>query len=250
MKKVLIVTVGIAAAIVVLLYGYLSYSLEQNRARPTAVAMAALDSDAGVTVEEKGDWLIMRPKNQTPTTGLIVYPGAYCDIEGYAPVLREVARGGYLVVGVSMPFNFSIFAPFSADDVRGAFPEIERWVIAGHSMGGAMAGVYAADNQDNLAGIIFWDAYPPESSSLADSDLPVMHIHRATLEGAAPQKFEEMRHLFPADSVWVPVPGGIHMYFGAFDGGAYEEMWTPKISAAEQYEIVTAATLQGLEMAR
>ena len=52
--------------------------------------------------------------------GLIVFPGAYCDIEGYAPILREVARGGYLVVGVSMPFNFSIFAPFSADDVREA----------------------------------------------------------------------------------------------------------------------------------
>lgn len=250
MKKVLLVTLGIAAAIIVLLYGYLSYSLEKNRARPTAIAMAAVASDSGVAVEEKDDWLIMRPKNQTPTTGLIVYPGAYCDIEGYAPILREVARGGYLVVGVSMPFNFSIFAPFSADDVREAFPEIERWVIAGHSMGGAMAGMYAADNQDKLGGIIFWDAYPPESSSLADADLPVMHIHRATLEGAAPQKFEDMRHLFPADSVWFPVPGGIHMYFGSFDGGAYEELWTPKISEAAQIEIVTAATLQGLEMAR
>ncbi len=250
MKKILLVTASIVAAILVLLYGWLSYSSEKNRARPTEVAMAALEPDAAVAVEEQGDWLIMRPQNQTPTTGMIVYPGAYCDIRGYAPILKEVARAGYLVVGVSMPFYFSIFAPFSADDVREAFPDIERWVIAGHSMGGAMAGVYAADNQDNLAGLIFWDAYPPESSSLADSTLPITHVHRATLQGAPPQKFEDMRHLFPADSVWIPVPGGIHMYFGSFDGGAYEELWEPKISEQAQIDMITAATLQALERAR
>lgn len=250
MKKFLVVTAGIVAAILVLLYGWLSYSSQKNLARATEVALAAMESTADVAVEEEGDWLIMRPQNQAPTTGLIVYPGAYCDIEGYAPILREVARGGYLVVGVSMPFNFSIFAPFSADGVREAFPDIQRWVIAGHSMGGAMAGMYAEENQDNLAGLIFWDAYPPESSSLADTTLPVTHIHRATLEGAPPQKFTDMRHLFPADSVWVPVPGGIHMYFGSFDGGSYEEVWEPKISEQAQLEMVTAATLAGLERAR
>ncbi len=250
MKKILIVTAGIVAAILVLAYGWLSYSSQKNLARATEVALAAMESTADVVVEEEGDWLIMRPKNQAPTTGVIVYPGAYCDIRGYAPVLREVARAGYFVVGVSMPFYFSIFAPDSADGVRAAFPDIERWVIAGHSMGGAMAGAYAEDNQDDLAGLIFWDAYPPEYSSLADSDLPVTHIHRATLEGAPPQKFEDMRHLFPDESLWIPIPGGIHMYFGSFDGGAYEEVWVPKISEQTQLEMVTAATLKGLERAR
>ena len=250
MKKVLIVTVGIAAAVVVLLYGYLTWSADKNRARPTEVAMAALEPSADVSVEQQDDWLVMRPQNQTPTTGLIVYPGAYCDIRGYAPVLRAVAEAGYLVIGVSMPFDFAIFAPGSADDVREAFPEIDRWVIAGHSMGGAMAGVYAEQNQDNLAGLILWDAYPPESNSLADSSLPVMHIHRATLEGAPPEKFEVMRGLFPADSVWVPVPGGLHLYYGSFNGGAYDEQWSPKISEQEQLDMVAAATLEGLKMAR
>lgn len=250
MKKILIVTASIVAAILVLLYGWLSYSSEKNLARATEVAMAALESTPEVAVEQQGDWLIMRPQNQTPTTGLILYPGAYCDIRGYAPVLKDIARAGYFVVGVSMPFHFAIFAPDSADDVRAAFPDIQKWVIAGHSMGGAMAGAYAEDNQDNLAGLIFWDAYPPESNSLADSSLPVTHIHRATLEGAPPQKFEDMRNLFPADSVWAPIPGGIHMYFGSFDGGVYDEKWEPKISEQAQQEIVTAATLEGLERAR
>jgi dienelactone hydrolase len=250
MKKVILVGLGIVVAIIVSLYGYLTYNAEQNRAKPTEVAMASMLSTDSVSVEEQGDWIVMRPIGQTPTTGMIVYPGAHCDTRGYAPIMREVAKAGYLVIGVQMPFEFSIFAPFSADGVREAFPDIERWVIAGHSMGGAMAGLYAEANQDDLAGIIFWDAYPPESSSLADTTLPVMHIHRATLEGEAPQKFEDNRQFFPENSVWVPIPGGIHMYFGSFNGGAYEELWTPKISEQEQIDLVVAATLEGLAMAR
>jgi pimeloyl-ACP methyl ester carboxylesterase len=247
MKKILIILAGIVAAIAVGSYAWLSYSSEKNLARPTAVALAALEPSDSVAVEEAGDWLIMRPRNEDPEIGLIVYPGAYCDIRGYAPVFREVARAGYLVVGVSMPFHFAIFAPYRADEVRAAFPEIKKWVIAGHSMGGAMAGLYAFDHQDDLAGVIFWDSYPPESSSLAEASLPVVHIHRATLDGQPPEKFDTMRPLFPPGSLWIPVPGGIHMYFGSFDGGAYEEQWEPKISEAAQLEAVSAATLTALK---
>ena len=136
---------------------------------------------------------------------------------------------------------------YRADDVRAAWPNIRHWVIAGHSMGGAMAGYYAFHHQKDLAGLIIWDSYPPEQDSLADSDLPVWHIHRATLAGAPPEKFEEMRHLFPASSTWVPVPGGIHMYFGSFDGGGYKEQWTPKISREAQQDIVVTAMLNALQ---
>jgi pimeloyl-ACP methyl ester carboxylesterase len=250
MKKAVIVVTGIIAAVLVGGYGWLSYSSAQNLAAPTALALAALASNDEVTVEDTGDRVIMRPTNGQPSVGVVVYPGAYCDVRGYAPVLREVARAGYLVVGVSMPFNLSILAPDSADNVREAFPDIERWVIVGHSMGGAMAGYYAEQHQDDLAGIIFWDAYPPESSSLAAATLPVVHIHRATLDGQAPEKFETMRHLFPARSLWIPIPGGIHMYFGSFDGGTYQETWEPAISEAAQLKLVTAATLSALNQAR
>lgn len=250
MKKVLLVTLGIAAAIVIGLYGWLSYSSHQNLAAPTEIALAALASTDDVVVEQSSDWWVMRPREQEPTIGVVVYPGAYCDVRGYAPILRQVARGGYLVVGIAMPFNLSILGPESADDVRAAFPEIDKWVIAGHSMGGAMAGFYAEKNQDNLAGVIFWDAYPPESSSLADATLPVFHIHRAKLDGQAPEKFEAMRSVYPPGSLWIPIPGGIHMYFGSFNGGTYQETWEPTISEAEQIELVSAATLAALAQLR
>lgn len=218
---------------------------EMSLARPTDTALAAMQSDARVTVEE-GKYITFRPAAVEPTLGVIFYPGANCDSRGYAPVFRRVADRGYLVVDVPMPRNFAIFAPSRADAVRAAYPEIKRWVIAGHSMGGAMAGYYAFHHQKELAGLIIWDSYPPEQDSLADSQLPVWHIHRATLQGAAPEKFEAMRHLFPVSSTWVPVPGGIHMYFGSFDGGGYKEQWTPQISREAQQDIVVTAMLNAL----
>jgi len=245
MKKFLKIVLAIVVIVPLLMLGWLTYSTQKNLAIPGEDALAALESNEAVDIEI-GDWIVMRPTSATPLAGLIVYPGANCDIRGYAPVLREIAAQGFLVVAVSMPFDFSIFNPNAADDVRTAFPEIETWVIAGHSMGGAMAGTYAYNHQDDLAGLIFWDSYPPDYNSFAESDLPIMHIHRAGPDGSVPQMFLDKKFLFPADSKWVGVPGGMHMYFGSFIGGGYVEQQEPGISQSAQIEIVTNSTLEAM----
>jgi len=235
----LVVTVGGA-------YGWFTYAEIQNRAAAGAPALTAIKSDAEVTASNDG-WLIMQPTNGSPTTGVIVYPGAYCKIEGYAQIMRGVAAAGYLVVGINMPFGLSLMGVNSANSVKKAYPEINNWVLIGHSLGGAMAGTYIAQNPDAMDGLIFWDSYP--AVSIKDVDIPTTHIHRATLEGEPPQIFSEQRQMYPENTAWSPVPGGIHMYFGTFDGGNYLELWEPKISNEAQLEIVTAATLEGIARA-
>ena len=98
MKTVLKIVAVIVIAVPVLAFGWLWYSTAKNLASPTAEALAALTTDDSVTVED-GVWLIMRPGASTPTAGLILYPGANCDIRGYAPLLREIAAAGYLAPG-------------------------------------------------------------------------------------------------------------------------------------------------------
>jgi dienelactone hydrolase len=240
-----------AAAVVVLAlglvtYGYLSYTTERDRAMPAADALAALESDSAVEVS-LDDWLVMTPKNTPNGIGIVVYPGAHCDIRGYAPVLKEIAAAGYLVVVPEMPFDFSIFAPDRADEVRAAYPEIEHWVIAGHSLGGAMAARYAQLNQDNLAGLIVFDSYPPKSNSLADSELPILLFERVRDDGSRDQKFIDNDELFPEDVPRIMIPGGQHMYYGSFDNGVYEEPWEPGIKRQVQQRIVIEATLEGLD---
>ena len=244
MKKPVKYGLGGLALLVILVAGYL-YSTQANKALPAPEAVAALRSDDRVTVAD-GRFVVFRPAGVSPTTGLILYPGAACDVRGYAPVLRRVAERGYLVVGVPMPLDMAIFAPNRADDVRAAFPAVKRWVVAGHSMGGAMAAHYAHQHPDDLAGLLLWDSRPAESDTLVDLKYPVWHIHRATADDRPPEKLERYRNLFPATSTWVPVRGGIHMYYGSFVGGAYKEEWTATISREAQQDIAVTGTLNAL----
>jgi hypothetical protein len=246
MKKFLKILLVIVVLVPLLALGWLFYSTPRNLAVATPEAMAMLESDTAVHVEYD-DWLVMRPATRKPKAGLILYIGANCDLPGYLPALRDVAAAGYLVVIPSMPFDFAIFSPNKADEVMAAYPDIEQWVLAGHSMGGAMAGRYAYLYPEKLAGLIFLDAYPPDSNSLAESTLPVWHIHRAKPDGTPSQMFVDRRDLFPPDSVWVGVPGGQHMYFGAFDGGAYVEEWPAGIERKDQHMMVRFTTLSAMD---
>lgn len=213
-------------------------------AQAAAEAVAALTTDASVAVEQ-GENLVFRPVGKAATLGVILYPGASCDIRGYAPLLRRIAAAGYLVVDVAMPLEFALFAPNRALGVMAAHPEVKRWVLIGHSMGGAMAGTFVAHHPDSMAGLILWDAYP--ASGLADYHHPVWLIHRARPDGTPPASFVNKRSSFPADSHWVPIPGGIHMYFGAFDGGGYKEEWAAQIPHSSQHDQAVTATLAALK---
>lgn len=221
------------------------YSAEKSLALPSPEAEAALKSDSQVSITD-GDFLVFQPRGKPPLTGLIFYPGASCDVRGYAPVLRRIAAEGYLVIGVQMPLHMAIFAPNRAQDVRTAFPLVQNWVIAGHSMGGAMAAHYAHNHANDLAGLILWDSRPAEMDTLVALKYPVWHIHRATAAGRAPEKLERFRQFFPSSSTWVPIPGGIHMYFGSFTGGAYREEWTPYITREAHQNRAVQATLDAL----
>jgi pimeloyl-ACP methyl ester carboxylesterase len=218
---------------------------KSRHAEATAEALVALGSDGAVVVEQ-GRFLVFRPSADPPRLGVIFYPGANCDVRGYAPVLRRLAAAGYFVVDVPMPLEFAFLAPNRALDVQAAYPEIRRWALIGHSLGGAMAASFAYNHPDAIRGLVIWDSFPAPNNSLAGFPHPVWHIHRATPDGLPPPSFAERRPLFPPDSRWVPIAGGIHMYFGAFDGGGYVEDWAPSIGRNEQHEQVVAATLAAL----
>lgn len=246
MKRALkYLVVGLVVMAVAAWVGLWAWGKSRHAAAGPA-ALAALASDAAVTVEQ-GEFLVFRPSAGESHLGVIFYPGANCDVRGYAPILRSLAAAGYFVVAVPMPLEFAFLGPNRARDVQDAFPRVRRWAMIGHSLGGAMAANFTFHNPDRVAGIVFWDSYPPSNASLAQFPRPVWQIHRATPDGAAPPALAAERHLFPAASHWVPIPGGIHMYFGDFVGGGFVEDWEPTISRDEQIGRVTAATLEALQ---
>ena len=217
-----------------------------TRAAAAPAALQALTSDAQVSVKQ-GDFLEFSPLQRPIRGGVIVYPGANADFRGYSRILRQVAAAGYLVCVVPMPFEMAILGLNRANSVMREHDTVKTWALLGHSLGGAMAAMFVASHPHAVDGLIIWDSYPPSMSSLASFRKPVWHIHRAQPGGAPPASFTARRGLFPPNSTWVPIRGGIHMYFGDFIGGAYQEDWQPTISREENQRLALAATLAALD---
>lgn len=176
-------------------------------------AEAALVSTATVTVSTS-PMLTFTPTAIAPTTGFIFYPGGRVPPSAYAPYGQAIAEQGYLVVMPSMPLQLAVLNPDAALDIIAAYPDIQHWVVGGHSLGGAMAANFAHRYPDTVDGVVLWASFAQASDSLADSSLDVVSIY-GTLDGlATPQKIEEARPSLPADTVYVALEGGNHAQFG------------------------------------
>src|SRR4051812_6834310 len=100
------------AALVVLALGFTAWALTGPGPEPAAVA--ALQSDAAVTVES-GRWMVFTPSGGTAaTTGLIIYPGGRVAAGAYAGVAHAIAAEGYLVVIAPMPLRLAVFGSNAA----------------------------------------------------------------------------------------------------------------------------------------
>jgi dienelactone hydrolase len=214
-------------------------------ATPMPEALAALESDVRVRVETD-PWLVFRPINQDPATGLILYPGGRVDPRAYAPTARALAEEGYLVVIVPMPLNLAFFAPSRAAEVMAAFPKIERWAVGGHSLGGAIASNFAHRNPEAVHGLVLWASYPAGSDDLSGYQLAVSSIY-GTRDGLATQdKIDASRPLLPPDTQWTAIEGGNHAQFGWY--GPQSGDSEPTISREEQQAQIVEATLQLLQL--
>lgn len=198
------------------------------------VALSALQSPSQVTVDQ-GKWITFTPAQET-NTGLIFYPGGLVEPAAYAPVLKDIAMNGVLVVITPMPLNLAILNTSAADAVLDAYPEITTWVLAGHSLGGAAASIYAENNTAHLAGLALWDSYPPDSSDLSDNDLSVLSIYGTTDGFPNTDNFDQKRGLLPAGTSFIAIEGASHAQFG--DYGPQKGDVQPSISLAEQHRRV------------
>jgi len=231
---------GLAAMILLAVVAFAVWA--SDAAQPQRPALAALVSGDTVTVHST-PWIAFAPA-EPKATGLILYPGGRVDPRAYATSARALADSGYLTVIVPMPLNLAVFAPGRASEVMQAYPEIERWVIGGHSLGGAMAANFAAEHPEAVDGLVLWGAYPAGGDDLSNRELKVASIS-GSLDGLTdPRAIEESRPLLPPDTAFVEIDGGNHAQFGDYGPQSGDNPAT--ISASEQMDQVIAATLAAL----
>ena len=204
----------ISIAIIIILafatIGFVWWGNTPLKAMPEA--LTAFESDDEVLVINK-KWMVFSPLNLSTKTGVIIYPGGHVDPRAYAPLAKEIAREGYLVILPPMPLNLAFTGINVADEIMQASPEIEHWYVGGHSLGGAMAAEYAADNAEKIDGLFLWASYSAESTDLSlIPGLKVLSIY-GTEDGGA-EEIRLSRERSPEDVVWVEMDGANHAQFG------------------------------------
>ena len=148
-----------AALCFISLFNFVSAGAVACDRQPLPQALDALNSSSEVDVStvEVANWggiipaksddniyYLFTPKNTVPKTCFIILPGGNCDPRSYAPAAHAIAAKGFMTCIVPMPNCVAMPTGYNrADRVVKDHPEIEKWVIGGHSVGGTAAGFYA-----------------------------------------------------------------------------------------------------------
>lgn len=212
---------------------------------PLQEALDALESDHLVAVKQD-PWLTFSPASHTPTAAFIFYPGGRVDPQGYAPLMHAIAAEGYLVVVPEMPINMAVFNPNIADQIIAHYPNIQHWVIGGHSVGGTMAAQFTDSHRGIIDGLVIWASYPADTADLSDFTSPVVSIYGSDDPGVNDQAITERKDLLPNATQYVRIEGGDHHQFGAYQINPDEGH--AAVSRASQHEQIIQATLEFLSV--
>ena len=230
-KKVIKYTlIGLITVIIIGVLGMIVWS-KTGTYPARMVALSALESTDKVTITQD-KWIVFDPDKETET-GLIFYPGGLVEPTAYTPILHQIAEKGVLVIITPMPLNLAIFDTGAANAVIDAYPNISTWILAGHSLGGTSAAIFAENNPNRIDAIVLWDSYPADSADLSDNNISVISIFGTTNNFPNTENFDDKKHLLPADTIFIGIEGANHSQFG--DYGPQKGDVVASISLAEQH---------------
>ncbi len=194
----------LALALLLSLAGCKSYPATED-------ADAALKSDALVSVSTVRNTVFFDGPGETDA--LVFYPGAKVEETAYAPLLHTLASSGVDCFAVKMPFGYAFLGTNKAKKVMRRFDD-ERFFLAGHSLGGAMAAKFAAKHRKKLSGLILLGAY--SASNLTKAEFPVLYIYGTNDEILTRKKLDKGLQKSAPDTRVIELEGGNHANFGAY----------------------------------
>ena len=211
-RKILWSIIGMAAAVAILCGACLAFLLDCYHADWEAIESFSAADD--VLPQTRNNTVIFAP--QDATVGFIFYPGAKVEHEAYLPLMEACAAQGIFCVLVDMPLYFPLIDGNAAEGIPALYPQIERWYIGGHSLGGYAASGYVADHAELYEGLILLASY--SAADLTESGLTVLSIYGSEDQIMNRDRYAEGLSKLPAAFTEVIIEGGCHAYFGMYNG--------------------------------
>ena len=160
---------------------------------------------------------------------LIFYPGAKVEYTAYVPLFYALVEQGIDCFVVKMPENLAILGMNRAEEIMAEY-SYDNWYLSGHSLGGAMAAGFAADNGEKLDGLVLLAAYP--TANLPETDFSVISIYGSEDRVLNMESFTSGREYMPTNYTELCIEGGNHAWFAYY--GEQEGDGTAVISKEEQ----------------
>lgn len=227
MKKKIIIGAAVIILAALVIFGAV-YVNDYYRADAAAIAAFTVENGCDTYAGSDGITYFIP---DDPRAGLIFYPGGKVEHTAYVPLMEALASEGVACALVEMPFNLAVLDINAADRVE--LPGIDRWYIAGHSLGGAMGSGYAASHTEKICGVVLLGAY-----STSELTCPVLTVYGSEDGVMNREKYDKYKPNLPDGFAEKIIPGGCHAGFGMY--GPQEGDGVPTISAEEQIRITAA----------
>lgn len=225
MKKTKIYRIGLWILVIlsVISITFVVWANMVYKAEPEKFRMASDQALNDIQITEKAAyWEIIPNSSDTELTkyqdaGLIFYPGAKIDPKAYFYKLSDLSNGqvGKMRVFITKPtLNLAFFSINQADQVIQDHPEVKKWIVGGHSLGGAMSCEYIKNHSDKISELWLFAAYC--GSDISSLNLNVISIH-GSLDGIlTPQILSENRKNLPVSALDVEIQGMNHSQVGNY----------------------------------
>lgn len=221
-----------------------------NSVRTRGVDEDMLQSNREVSVLTGANGLTFLPASTRGDAGLVFICGSGIAPGAYAPLLRPIAERGFPVSIVGLPYRFAPLeshkrlAVDRAREIIATHQEVRRWVIAGHSLGAALAARLAGSDTTHLSAMVLVATTHPKEDDLSFLRMPVTKVYASNDGVAPPDRVLANRGLLPPHTKWVEIAGGNHSQFGRYGHQLLDGQAT--ISREEQEALTRSAILRAL----
>jgi len=200
MKKWSIRIIGtIAALLALLVFAFMIWSQFDYDASTQAKSYVETDTPRELTFGKK-----------TSDVGFIFYQGAKVDAAAYSYYGKQLAKDGHFVVIPKLPFRIALLDSNEGLDIIEEYPQIKKWYLIGHSLGGSAASTIV-EQHPKIKGIIFLASYPIDSI-----DVPSLTIYGGR-DGVLPvADIEKSKQDVRKDAVFHEIKQGNHANFGMY----------------------------------
>lgn len=211
---------GALAALALAMVGFLIWANTPYRAERAPVI--AVWANPAVEVQYLDEGILMTPAADATDlpanpTGLVFVPGA--RVEAHASMFQlsgVVEQHGVTVLITEPTLNLAFFDTRSLAQFTTAAPEVDRWFVGGHSLGGVRACLMTPGS--DAAGLVLFGSYC--ANDLSGSGLEVLSVAGENDALSTPAIIEQNAGMLPADARFVTIAGANHASFGDYGAQA------------------------------